>query len=79
MKDHKSSLGKRGLAACLMFIMAFMLSATPLYESKVQAASIKSSGEYIKEVKLFIKKGGDVSDAEDWCKSQGGRLEGAER
>ena len=70
MKSSRS-IRKRGLAVCMMLVMAFMLSATPLHESNVQAATVKSASEYIKEVKLFIKKGGTDKDAEAWCQSQG--------
>ena len=71
MKKRTVSFWKRGLAAGMMAVMAFMLPATPLHESHVRAAEVKSSVEYIKEVKLFIKKDGSVADAENWCSSQG--------
>ena len=67
----KKSLWKRGLAVCMMTVMAFMLPATPLYDSEVKAAEVRSAGEYIKEVKLFLAKEGSIADAEAWCEKQG--------
>ena len=60
---------KKGIAVSMMAVMAFLLPATPLHETQVQAAS--KAGEYIKEVKLFIKKDGTIEDAKAWCESQG--------
>ena len=71
MKTCGLSFLKRGIAVAMMAVTAFMLPATPLHVSNVQAAEVKSSGEYIKEVKLFIKKDGTVNDAMSWCESQG--------
>ena len=71
MKKSNTSLWKRGTAVVLMFVLAFLLSTSPIYESRVQAASVKSGGEYISEVKLFVKKDGSFADAESWCKQQG--------
>ena len=39
---------KKGIAVSMMAVMAFLLPATPLHETQVQAAS--NVGEYIKEV-----------------------------
>ena len=63
------SMWKRGLAVCLMCVMAFMFSASPLYESHVQAAEVKGGAEYIKELRLFLK--GSLKEAEAWCEKQG--------
>ena len=71
MKKNIISFVKRGIAIGMMAVMAFMLPATPLHESHVQAAEAHSC-EYIKELKLFIKKEGSLADAENWCKEQGG-------
>ena len=71
MKTIKGSMVKRIIAATMMFVMAFIFAAGPLNNGGVQAAEVKSIGEYIKEVKLYIKKEGSVSDAKAWCESQG--------
>ena len=71
MSNNKGSMVKRIIAAAMMFVMAFMLPAGPLRKCNVQAAEVRSSGEYIKEVKLFIKKGGSAADANAWCEEQG--------
>ncbi|MBQ6538317.1 MAG: hypothetical protein IJL75_05375, partial [Eubacterium sp.] len=65
---------KRAIAACMMTVMAFMLPATPIYQSGdgvSRAATVKSDATYISETKLFIKKGGSAGDAKAWCESQG--------
>ena len=36
----------------------------------MQAASVRSTVEYLKEVKLFVKKGGTIEDARNWCQEQ---------
>ena len=72
MKTKKISSWKRGLAICMMFIMAFMLPATSLQQTVSQAAEKTHNPYYIKDVKLFIKKQGKLDDAEKWCKEQDG-------
>ena len=71
MKPKFKSFCKRGIAVGMMAVMAFMLPATPLHESEVKAAEVHSTGEYIKEVKLFVMKGGTLQDAEAKCASLG--------
>ena len=71
MKTKTGSFLKRGIAAGMMAVMAFMLPATPLHETQVQAAEVRSTGEFIKEVRLFVKQDGTASDAEAWCASKG--------
>ena len=67
----KRSIWKRGLAVCLMVVLAFMFSATPLYESQVQAAEVKAGTEYIKELRLFItKKNNSLAEAENGVRSR---------
>ena len=72
MKRKFASFVKKGIAVGMMAIMAFMLPATPLHESEVQAATVKSTGEFLKDVKLYIKKQGTIDDAKNWCASQEG-------
>lgn len=68
----KRSIWKRGLAVCLMAVLGFMFSATPLYQSQVQAAEVNSGKEYIKELRLFItQKNNSLNEAEKWCAEQG--------
>ena len=68
----KRSMWKRGLAVCMMCVMAFMFSASPLYESHVQAAEANAGKEYIKELRLFItQKNNSLNEAEKWCAEQG--------
>ena len=71
MKVGNKSLWKRALSVLLMFIMALIFSTSPLYESNAKAAEVRAQGEYIKDVRLFIKKGGTAADAQAWCESQG--------
>ena len=71
MRTRGLSLLKRGIAVTMIAVTAFMLPASPLQVSGVQAAEVKSTGEYIKEVKLYIKKDGGINDAKSWCESQG--------
>ena len=72
MRVYKISLPKKILAVCMMFVMAFMLAASPIKGTQSKAAEVKSHGEYIKEVKLFVKSQGTVDDAKAWCESQEG-------
>ena len=68
----KRSIWKRGLAVCLMAVLGFMFSATPLYQSQVQAAEANAGKEYIKELRLFItQKNNSLNEAEKWCAEQG--------
>ncbi|MCR5587380.1 MAG: hypothetical protein K6F77_07605 [Lachnospiraceae bacterium] len=55
-------------AIAMAGIMGFLLPGQPLSERKVFAA--EDDTRYIKEVKLYCKTGGKISDAENWCKSQ---------
>ena len=72
MKGNRSFI-KKGLAVFMMFVMMFMLPATPLAETHVKAAEANRGVEYIKELRIFIHKGlGDArKSAEDWCAKQG--------
>ena len=72
MRRKFTSFVKKGIAVGMMAVMAFMLPATPLHESEVQAATVKSTGEFLKDVKLYVKKQGTIDDAKNWCASQEG-------
>ena len=71
MNSKIKTITKRGIAAGMMAVMAFMLPATPLHETQVQAAEVRSADEFIKDVRLFIKMEGESKDAEAWCKTKG--------
>ena len=55
----------RVVAVILIFTLALI---SPMQFVRSDAAS--KSVKYIKEFKLFVKKGGSQADAEAWCKSQ---------
>ncbi len=61
----KSTRIKKLIAGILIFTLALV---SPMRSVKSEAAG--KTVTYIKEFKLFIKKGGTESDAKDWCKTQ---------
>lgn len=69
----KISLWKRGLAALMIMIMAFMLPASPLSQTTSRAAAAGGDIRYIKELRLFISSEENAFEqAKDWCSKQDG-------
>ena len=58
----------RCVALLMLLVMAFLLPANHLLTREAYAASQKK--KYIKELKVFSKKDGEESDAQEWCDSQ---------
>ena len=58
----------RCVAVFMLMVMAFLLPANHLVTKEAYAAAKKT--KYIKQLKVFSKKDGDVDDARDWCDSQ---------
>ncbi len=63
------SIVKKGIAAFLVFTLAFSLVWQPTGAGKAEAAS-SNKELYIKDIKVLSENGGEAEDAKKWCDSQ---------